>query len=495
MLIKIRLRRLLENYSKGKEEMKIFTAGLLTESSDLTPIPTTDKDWILEYGSDKDDNASLFRKLLILIRDMAEAQGWEVFEGVCAVAFPPGGRSTKLVYENLRTLILKDLKQAMPVNGIILQLHGAALAHGYDDCEGDLLEHIREIAGPDIPIGVQLDPHCHLSEKMVKNSTAIILYKTFLHTDMKDRAIELFNLMKDTLEGRVKPVMALFDCRMIEMLIDEAYEPMRSFLESVYRREKEPGILSISPVHGCPLAAIPDLGSKMLVITDDDPELAYKTSKELGMEFYEIRGQQSQYLDIDIALDKALEKAAKGQTGIQLLEWSDMAGAGFPTDGTELLIAMYARGMTNLAVGLMWDPMAVSICHAAGSNTELMLRIGGKACQFSGLPMDLSVIVERIDKDVTISTRLGEISLGDTTVVRCGETEIILVSKRAIGYGPEAFRALGVEPDEKQFLILKHMRDDDHINVWGTSLNLEKWPVSDISRPRWPWDKNPFKSV
>ena len=148
--------------------MKIFTAGLVTESSDLTPLATTAENWRLERSDDKGASPTLFRELLTLFREMAEAKGWEVAEGLCATAMPPCGRIVRSVYENLRTEILNDLQQAMPVDAVLLQCHGASLAHGYDDCEGDLLEHIRNITGPDIPIGVELDPHCHMSERMMK---------------------------------------------------------------------------------------------------------------------------------------------------------------------------------------------------------------------------------------------------------------------------------------------------------------------------------------
>ena len=475
--------------------LKLFTAGLLTESSDLTPIATTNEHWRIERSSDEGSGATLHREVLIRFREMAEAKGWDVAESLCATAVP-GGRIVRSVYENLRTMILEDLQQAMPVDGVLLNLHGAALAHGYDDVEGDLLEHIRNIIGSDIPIGVELDPHCHLSDKMMKHATAIILYKTFAHTDTKERAVELFNLIAETLEGRIKPTMALFDCRMIE-LFDETYEPMKSILESVYAREREPGILSISPVLGFPLASIADMGSKMLVITDNDPDLARNTAEELGMAYHEIRGQQSQYLGIDMALDRAQEKSANGEKGIQLLEWSDMSGCGFPTDGTELLQAMLERGMTDVAVGLMWDPLAVSICHGAGLGSELMLRIGGKACQFSGTPMDLNVVVERVHKEAIITTWAGDINLGDTAVVRSGDTQIIMVSKRAQGYLPEAFRGLGVEPDDKQYLLVKHTAGDgDRISVYGTSMDIKQLPnTAGITRPKWPWDENPFVCV
>ena len=71
-------------------------------------------------------------------------------------------RQVHLRIHSFKNLI--RLNQAMPVDGIFLQLHGAMMAHGYDDCEGDLLRHIRELVGEEIPIGIELDPHCHISQ-------------------------------------------------------------------------------------------------------------------------------------------------------------------------------------------------------------------------------------------------------------------------------------------------------------------------------------------
>ena len=476
--------------------MKLFTAGMLTETSDLTPISTTAQDWLIEHPIDEKVKPSFQRKMLMLFSNMAREKGWNVSESICATAFPPAGRTVSAVYEHIRSTILEDLKKAMPIDGILLQLHGAAIAHGYDDCEGDLLEHIRAITGPDVPIGIELDPHCHLTERMMRNSTLMVFYKTFLHTDIEDRAIELFNLMADTLEGKIKPVKAMFDCKMIG-LFDEAFEPMKSFLASVIEKEKTAGILSISPVHGFPMADVPDMGSKMLVITDTNLQLAENTAKELGREFYTARVLRNEnYMDIDTALNEAEKKSGNGARAIKLVEWSDHPGCGFSSDGTELLQAMLARGMTNLVVGFIWDAVAVSICHTAGSGAELMLRIGGKISALSGTPVDLDVTIERVDQNVVINTWAGDVQLGDVAVVRCGETQLVLTSERGMFYGLQAFRDLGIEPDEKQYLLFKYLYDaDDAINVMGSTFDYKNWPFTRISRPKWPWDENPFDSL
>ena len=472
--------------------MKIFTAGMVTESSDLTPIPTTLNEWVIEKPDDPESDASLFRQLLLLFREMANDKGWDVAESICAYALPPGGRSVASAYESIRKNILADLENAMPVDGVLLQLHGASMAYGYDDCEGDLLEGIRTIVGKDIPIGVELDPHCHLTGRMLSNTTLMVLYKTFLHTDIRERAIELFDLFADTLEGKVNPVMATFDCRMADFF-DEAHEPMNSFLKTVLDKEKERGILSVSPVHGFPMADVSDMGAKMLVVADTNMELAQQVAASLGQQFYMARGQMAQYGDIDYALDLANEKLAHTEGPAVLVEFSDLAGCGFPTDGTELLTKMMERGLTNLAAGIMWDPLAVEICLSAGVGMTLKLRVGGKASVYSGVPLDLEFTVQNVFEDITVDTWLGKTFLGSVAVICHEDMTLILSSKRVLGYSVDTFRELGVDIEEKDFLVMKYTHEvDSTIFVYGSTFNYRNWGFKNISLPKWPWDSNPL---
>ena len=472
--------------------MKLFTAGLVTETSDITPIATTEADWTIEYPSERKEGQSILANMLALFKSKAKAQGWEVAESICASALPPGGRTITSVYEKLRDTILDDLQKAMPVNGVLLQLHGAAMAHGYDDCEGDLLSRIRAMVGDSVTIGVELDPHCHLSQAMLDSTDLMVFYKTFLHTDIEERAVELFELFTKTVEGEIQPVMAVADCKMIDFF-DEAIEPMKSFYNKVIEREHGEGILSIAPIHGFPLADVPDMGSKVLVITDNNSELAQTTANELAMEFYQTKGQMAQYGGADTVLDRVAPRAAKGEMEIKLLEWSDLVGCGFPTDGTELIGRMLARGITNFAAAILWDPMAVTICKNAGEGSELMLRIGGKASTLSGAPLDLRVEVLRLYPNAAIDTWVGEMQLGDVAVVRSGDTEIILAAERVLGYNETIFDTFGIDRSSKQYLIFKYNhRCDDVEFVYGSSFDYRNWDFVHISRPKWPWDDYPF---
>ena len=110
----------------------------------------------------------------------------------------------------MRDEILAQLKAALPLDGVLFGLHGAMVAHGYDDVEGDILERARAIVGPDCVIGVELDPHCHLTVKRVRLADIIILYKEFPHTDVVERAEDLLTLVLRTIRKEIRPVMSLY---------------------------------------------------------------------------------------------------------------------------------------------------------------------------------------------------------------------------------------------------------------------------------------------
>ena len=70
-------------------------------------------------------------------------------------------------------------------------------------------------APPRVAIGAEFDLHCHLSALMLDSADVLVGYKESPHTDPMERAAELFALIADTADGKIKPVMARYDCRMI----------------------------------------------------------------------------------------------------------------------------------------------------------------------------------------------------------------------------------------------------------------------------------------
>src|SRR6202035_5313837 len=104
----------------------------------------------------------------------------------------------------MRDDILGQLERALPVDGIVFNLHGAMVAAGYDDCEGDLLERARALAGAACVIGVELDPHCNLTEKRCRLADVIVLFKEYPHTDFTERGEELVDIVLKTIRGHAQ---------------------------------------------------------------------------------------------------------------------------------------------------------------------------------------------------------------------------------------------------------------------------------------------------
>lgn len=140
--------------------MRLFIACLATETNSFSPLPTgraAFDEGPVHHGTATRNPPVYWTGTLHLWREMAEAQGWEVVESLAAFA-QPGGPTVRAVYEGFRDEILRDLQGAGPVDAILLQLHGAMIADGHDDCEGDLIAQCRAIA-PQAQIGALLDPH------------------------------------------------------------------------------------------------------------------------------------------------------------------------------------------------------------------------------------------------------------------------------------------------------------------------------------------------
>ena len=235
--------------------MKLVIACMATETNTYAPMPSGWQAWKAgQYSRQATrEPANLFSSPMHEWRAMAEARGWEVIESLGAYA-EPGGITPRIVYVSMRDEILADLTTHQP-DIFLISMHGAMVAEGYDDCEGDMMQRARAILGPERVIGLELDPHNHLTPAMLENATLIINYKEYPHTDAPERARELFALAVDTAIGKIRPVMRAYDCRMIGM-VPTLLEPAKSFVQSMKDQEGKDGVLSVSLTHSFPMDAL-----------------------------------------------------------------------------------------------------------------------------------------------------------------------------------------------------------------------------------------------
>ncbi|MBV8915731.1 MAG: M81 family metallopeptidase, partial [Acetobacteraceae bacterium] len=327
----------------------------------------------------------------------------------------------------------------------------AMVAEGYADCEGDLLARARALA-PRAVIGAELDLHAHLTEAMVRAADVIIAFKEFPHTDFLARAEDLVRLCMETAAGRIRPTPALYDLRTIGGYMTSR-EPGRGLTDRLLAMEGREGILSISVIHGFQAADVPDVGTKVLVYADGDEGKAGQVATAVAQEILSWSpAQRTPHHKPDAAIQAAL--AIAGQPVVLADRW-DNPGGGVAGDSTVLLRALLARPEVPAAIGVLWDPIAVQLCAAAGAGAKLHLRFCGKATPQSGEPVDAHVQVRSVREELLIPFEHSVVSLGRAACIGIGALDVVLGSHRAQTFAPEAFTRMGVDLSAKKIVAVK----------------------------------------
>ncbi|GJD47831.1 hypothetical protein OPKNFCMD_0543 [Methylobacterium crusticola] len=437
---------------------KLFLAGLATETNTFAPLPTGRSAFLADYARrDGSRNPPRLSNLgTITWRRLAEADGHAVVESLTTFA-QPGGITLRDVYEELRDTLLADLEAALPVDAVLLFMHGAMVAEGYDDCEGDTLARVRAMVGPGVTVGIELDLHCHLTETMRAAADVMVIYKEYPHTDIAERARDLYGLVMGAAEGRIRPVMAYHDCRMVSMW-RTSHPPVRRFVDRMSALEGRDGILSVSFGHGFPWGDVPEVGARMLVVADGDAARAAALARTLGEELWAMRAEaETRHDTIDGAIDAAL--ASRDPRPVVLADIADNAGAGAPSDNTAVLRRLVERGVRDAASGLYWDPGAVAICREAGVGARFTLRVGGKCGVASGDPVDLAVTVRGLSEHHTQGGLSGgRAVLGPSAWVEADGLHLVLTTHRQQPFAPDAFTGLGLALDDKRIVVVKSMQ-------------------------------------
>eukprot|EP01046_Picozoa_sp_COSAG06_P013580 COSAG06_NODE_825_length_12067_cov_4.396975_4_plen_491_part_00 len=481
--------------------MRVFTASFATETNTFSPIPTDrrsfeDRMWF--HPGEHPDEPTMCSAPMTVLRHRAATEDIELVEGLATFA-DPAGKLSDDAYVSIRDEILAQLRAALPVDAVVLGLHGAMVAQSFDDCEGDLLQHVRGLVGDKCVVAAEMDPHCHLSPLRMEMADLLICFKEYSHIDFLERAEELVDLTIRTVRGEISPVMRIWDCRMIDRYPTFRAE-MREFTDRLMALEahshlstfsaldplelertshcRDPDLLSISCVHGFMRADVEHLGAAMLVITDGDETKAARVAEQLGREFFELRGRTlPSYLTADQAIEQAQvmamaarERSSRTTLPALIIDTGDNPGGGNPADRTVVLRKLIDSGCeANVGFGPIYDPQAVQLCHAAGEGATLQLRFGGKTERLGGEPIDALVLVVAVSHSLTQafggvddneSGNLGQAALirlsarpeGSSSAVGI---DVILCSKRVQIFSPSAFSNLGRNPAEYDIIGIK----------------------------------------
>lgn len=483
--------------------MRVFIAALAHETNSFSPIPTSMQSYV---------EGVLFRPSEAQGRDpetafigygdfarLARERGHERILSIAALA-QPSAPTVRRDYEALRDEILGDLKAAMPVDMVMLMMHGSQMADGYDDCEGDLLTRVREMVGERVPIGLELDLHCNITPAMLQAATAIIPCKEYPHTDFPERAVELFDIIENAARGKSKPFMVH---RRVPMLskFHTTREPVRSFVDAAAANEGKNGILSVGLAHGFLWGDMPAAGASVVIVADGERAQAEQLRDTLAEQFYALRRDiYDRYLSIADLIARV--KAAK-QGPIVVSDGSDNPGGGAPGDSTFILRALLDAKIENAALAMIWDPVAVDLATHAGVGARLAMRIGGKSGPASGDPIDGEATILALAEKPTqrgLEANRRE-ALGRCAAIRIGGVDVVLNSRRQQTFSPDCFTQLGIDPSRKNVVVVKSSQhfyaqfgpmasEVVYCNAPGAlDTDFGSLPFKKLQRPIWPIDE------
>src|SRR3954469_6658935 len=277
----------------------------------------------------------------------------------------PSGTITADAYGELKGSLLAALEAALPLDAVALELHGAGVAEGVDDLEADLGGAIRQVVGPDVPVGAVLDLHGNTTPAMAEAFDLLLGCHLYPHTDLDDRGRELVALLADVHAGRLRPVMHVEQLPiLLPTSTTDGDSPAARTNRVCAEIEQRPGVIDCTLMHGFPFTDVPDVGTSIIVIANDDTAVARQAARAAGEHVWSHREDFRREHDTP---ESAMRRAATAPKGpVVINECSDNPGGGSPGDGTHLLRAMVEADVAPACFGFISDPEVVQVAMAAG---------------------------------------------------------------------------------------------------------------------------------
>jgi microcystin degradation protein MlrC len=456
--------------------------------------------------------------------DVAEKTGIElvptVYASVGASPLP-----TKSSYELVKNETLKRIESAGEIDGVLLALHGALVVEDIEDnAEGDFVAAVRKEVGPDVPIMCTADPHGNVTDTWVDKANAIFACNAIPHIDGYERGREAAETIVNTLRKRIQPVMAVKRPGILTptglQLANYPYEkgPLPRIFKRAFTWEKKKGVINVNVFCGFDRADTSNTGASIVVVTDNDRELAKNAAADVAKTFWRLK--EEFWLDPKLPQEAVkMAMQSKGQP-VVLHDGEDDPGGSGTGDGTEILKTMIEMEVKNAAIWID-DAEAVAKSIEAGVGNTVTMKVGGKLVwredRKHAQPVEITGRVKVISDGTLIlkgpmSTGV-KANMGKTAVIDIDGIDLVITeSRQAPTPDPQLYRSVGVEPTDKKIVVVKqkhhwraayepiakkiisvHCPEDYSVSTYGAIDRLTRkpsWPYQKVRRPIWPLDKN-----
>lgn len=408
--------------------------------------PTLKGEEVLEYGS-------YIPGFVKVANEFADFQ----LVGLESPRSPYGGSSgswvTEEAFDKYTQAMVADIEKNGPFDGIYLSLHGAMAAANIPKPEAEIARRIREAVG-DIPIIVTLDLHGNEDHELSDVADAVLVVKRFPHYDTEEQGERAARLMHRILKGDYQPTMATRKPGVITPTVmqDTKTYPSVEIMERARIYEDHEEDVYVSVLYGFPWSDVPDVGATVMVITNNDQELADEIAEDMSNYIWKVREEFAgkKYPKPTEAVSQIKAAVAEGKTPAVVGDYSDRMG-----DATHILEQLIAQGASNFCVTTLKDPEALDRIETEEFmvGDEITIDVGGYLAESSGKAVTISGELEYFGsysnpKDGREFEKMAVIKFGDNNRV------IISPDLYQVVY-PKIFEVLNIDESELDIIVLK----------------------------------------
>ena len=453
---------------------RIAIGGFLHESHSFAPRPTSYADFVRPAGFPP---LSEGVALLDAVRatSVPAAGALAVADAAGVVVIPlawcfanPAGPVQDEAFERIAALICAELSRVLdeaPLDGVYLDLHGAAVVESFPDAEGELLRRVRAIVG-DTPITISLDPHANLTSQMATLADAVVPFRTYPHVDMKEAGAQAMRLLFQCI-SRGTPWARTF--RQFDFWIPigsqcTLLQPMKEVMAERASLAERLGVTELAFCFGFPYADFADCGPALAVYADTQA----KADAAADAFAAHVAARESTFVQDTLPAAEAVAEAKRLSAGaskpIVIADTQDNPGGGGHGDTTGLLAELVHQKADGAVLCLINDAASVAACQTAGEGAAVALALGGKS---DGLPLECTARVLKLtDGRFTLTGPMGAGNpgnLGPCALIGIDGVRVMVVSHKMQALDQAILRHVGIEPSECPILVLKssvHFRAD-----------------------------------
>ncbi len=502
------------------KQPRVALCGINLETNAFSPVSTEDDFRSLCYleGEDliadvRSDAAKTTREVIGFVTAMDATGPWQPVPLVFGWCHPWGPVDQKF-FDYMVNEMARRIEDNGGVDAVFVASHGAMVATGNPDPDADMLERLRQVVGPEVPIVGTLDLHANVSERSIAASDLLVAYQTNPHVDMFERGEESAHALRAILAGSVQPKTAYAKVPLTPptaTLLTRA-GPYADIINFGQRRKREFGgrILNVSISAGFVYADTDTTGMAIWVTGRHDLEPAQALLAEIAERVWSDRERFKVVLTpMDEAVQAAVERGKNPNLPAQIYaDIGDNPGGGGCGNTTELLAALIEAGAEGVLMGAIFDPELAATALQAGVGAELDAVFNTNPRTMFSTRYECKATVAAVSTEAFVG-RLGQyagtlIEAAPTVALRIGGITVVVISNRYQTSDPMFFEHLGLDIGQARTVIVKsrgHFRagfepwftPDRVLEVdtpGFTSPMLNRFDWKGLPRPVYPLDED-----